>query len=160
MSRTPVLRLSHSLVLFAMAAAACLAWAAEPLLGTWHLDRQEVDGQKFDSSPLTLEVSQNGDKLAFAFSVPENDADVVRMTYVLKLDGDEADVKNAHGEKIGTVQMAHAGAGQYKIILKRPDRHDSAGKLVVSADGKTLTSETDTLQTGRPVHTTQQFSRR
>ena len=81
------------------------------------------------------------------------------MSYVLKLDGTEADVKNDKGEKIGTIQMAHDGPSAYKLILKRTGHHDSAGKLTVSADGKTLTSEADSLQAGRPVHSTQQFLR-
>ena len=33
------------------------------------------------------------------------------------------------------------------------------GKLTVSTDGKTLTSEADTVQAGRPIHSKQLFSR-
>jgi len=154
------LRLFHKLRLAAFAlSVVSFASAAEPLLGIWHLARQEVDGQKIDSSPLTLEISQTGGELSFAFSVPGNHVNVVRMTYVLKLDGSEADVKNEKGEKIGTIQMAHAGPSQYKLVLKRSGHHDSAGQLTVSSDGKTLTSEADTVQAGRPVHSSQQFLR-
>jgi len=134
----------------------------EPLLGTWRLDSQEVNGQKSDSEPLTLKISQSGDKLAFAFSVPVNDVYFVSMTYTVKLDGSEADVKNAKGDKVGTVQVSPAGASQYKLILKGPNRPDSSGKLIVSPDGKTLTSETDTAQggpSGRSMHSRQIFSR-
>ena len=146
------------MVLLATAAYA----APEPLLGTWRLDSQEVNGQKTDAEQLTLKVSQASDKLAFAFSVPVNDVYFVSMTYTVKLDGSEAEVKNSRGEKIGTVQITSGGPSQYKLILKGPNRPDSSGKLTVSPDGKTLTSETDTVQGGqggRSMHSKQLFSR-
>lgn len=146
------------MVLLATAAYA----APDPLLGTWRLDSQEVNGQKTDAEPLTLKVSQAGDKLAFAFSVPVNDVYFVSMTYTVKLDGSEADVKNSKGDKVGTIQVTAGGPSQYKLILKGPNRPDSAGKLTVSPDGKTLTSETDTVQGGqggRSMHSKQLFSR-
>jgi hypothetical protein len=109
-----------------------------------------------------LKITQAGDKLAFAFSVPVNDVYFVSMTYSVKLDGSEADVKNSKGDKVGTIQMSPIGASQYKLILKGPNRPDSSGKLIVSADGKTLTSEQDTAQAGaggRSIHSRQLFSR-
>lgn len=150
--------LSAALTLLAIGASA----APEPLLGTWRLDSQEVNGQKSNSEPLTLKISQSGDKLAFAFSVPVNDVYFVSTTYTVKLDGSEADVKNAKGDKVGTVQMSPAGPSQYKLTLKGPNRPDSSGKLTVSPDGKTLTSEQDTTQggpSGRSIHSKQIFSR-
>ena len=68
----------------ALVVASVPAWAAEPLLGTWRLDSQEVNGQKSNSEPLTLKVTQAGDKLAFAFSVPVNNVYFVSMTYTAK----------------------------------------------------------------------------
>jgi hypothetical protein len=147
---------------FAIQAALVPAWAADPLVGTWRLDSQEVNGQKSDAEPLTLKVTQSGDMLAFAFSVPVNNVYFVSMTYSVKLDGSEAEVKNSKGEKIGTIQMTGGGPSQYKLILKGPNRPDSAGKLTVSPDGKTMTSETDTVQGGqggRSMHSRQLFSR-
>src|SRR5271169_2331216 len=123
----------------ALIIAACVAlqmvpaWAAEPLIGTWRLDSQEVNGQKSNSDPLTLKVSESGDKLAFAFSVPVNNVYFVSMTYTVKLDGSEADVTNAQGDKIGTIQMSQGGPAQYKLTLKGPNRPDSSGRLTISA---------------------------
>jgi hypothetical protein len=145
-------------VLLFQAAVAQLR-AAEPLLGTWRLERQEVNGEKTNSEPLTLRVSQSGDKLAFAFSVPVNNVDFVSMSYTVRLDGTEGDVKNAQGEKIGTIKLSPAGASQYTMTLKGANRPESAGRLTVSSDGKTLTSESDTLQAGRSIHSKQSFSR-
>jgi hypothetical protein len=139
--------------------AAAAAWAAEPLIGTWRLDRQEINGENANSEPLTLKVSPSGDKLSFAFSVPVNNVYFVSMTYVVKLDGSEAEVKNAQGEKIGTIQITSSGASQYKLTLKGPNRPNSSGLLTVSTDGKTLISEADTIRQGRPVRSKQTFSR-
>ncbi len=136
--------------------------ASVPLVGTWRLDSQEVNGRRTNSEPLTLKVTQSGGKLNFAFSVPVNNVYFVSMSYALKLDGSEADVKNANGEKIGTVQITPAGPFQYKVTLKGANRPESSGKLTVSADGKTLTSEQDTApggSSGRSIHSRQIFSR-
>lgn len=150
-------------VYLAVALGAAAIYAAPvPLVGTWRLDSQEVNGQKTNAEPLTLRVTQSGDKLDFAFSVPVNNVYFVSMSYAVKLDGSQADVKNAHGEKIGMVQISPAGPSQYKITLKGPNRPDSSGKLTVSADGKTLTSEQDTAPGGpsaRSIHSRQIFSR-
>jgi hypothetical protein len=156
MRQTPLL--CAAIILLATAIYA----APEPLVGTWRLDSQEVNGQKTNSEPLTLKVTQAGDKLAFAFSVPVNNVYFVSMTYTVKLDGSEAEVKNSQGEKIGTIQVTSGGPSQYKLILKGPNRPDSAGKLTVSPDGKTLSSETDTVQGGqggRSMHSKQLFTR-
>jgi hypothetical protein len=155
---------NRALVFFlAMAFCAMAAFAApDPLVGVWRLQSQEVNGQKANSEPLTLKITQTGDKLDFAFSVPVNNVYFVSMSYSVKLDGSEADVKNANGEKVGTVQMTSAGPAQYKITLKGPNRPDSSGKLTLSADGKTLTSEQDTVQAGpsaRSTHSKQLFTR-
>jgi len=143
--------------------ASIAAYAApEPLIGNWRLDGQEVNGQKANSEPLALKVSQAGDKLMFAFSVPVNNVYFVSMTYTVRLDGSEAEVKNAQGERVGTVQMTLGGPSVYKLTLKGPNRPDSSGKLTVSPDGKTLTSEQDTVQngpSGRSIHSKQIYSR-
>lgn len=135
-------------------------WGAEPpLVGTWRLDHQEINGQKANSEPMTLKVTQSGDKLAFAFSVPVNNIYFVSMSYTVKLDGTEADVKNSQGDKVGSIRITPDGASQYKMLLKSPNRPDSDGKLTVSPDGKTLTSEAESQQGGRTIHSKQTFSR-
>ncbi len=143
----------------AIQAAILPVWGAEPLLGTWHLDRQEIDGKDTNPEPLTLKVSQSGDKLVFAFSVPVNNVYFVAMTYTLKLDGLEADVKNGQGDKVGTIQMTPGGPLQYKLVLKSPHRPDSSGQLTVSPDGKKLISEAETLHGGQSIRSRQFFSR-
>ena len=65
---------------------------------------------------MTLKISPSGDKLSFAFSVPVNNVYFVRMSYTAKLDGSDADVKNAQGDRVGTIQITRAGPAQYKIF--------------------------------------------
>jgi hypothetical protein len=148
-----------ALALWLTSIASC---AGQPLVGIWHLDRQEVNGTPINAEPMTLKIAPTGDKLSFAFSVPVNNVYFVSMSYTAKLDGSEADVKNSQGDKVGTIQITPEGASQYKIVVKGANRPDSSGKLTVSPDGKTLTSESDTTQKGpygRPIHSRQLFSR-
>jgi len=138
---------------------AALAQAAEPIAGKWHLDRQEVNGKTTNSEPLVLQVTPAGDQFAFAFSLPVNSIYFVSMSYTVRFDGSEADVKNAQGEKIGTIKMTRAGASLYKLTIRGPNRPLSNGTLTVSADGKTLTSESDSAGASHPAHVQQSFSR-
>jgi len=153
-----MLRLITPAVLIALATGVT-AWSAEPLVGVWKLDRQEMNGEKLNPEPMVLKISQSGDQYTFAFSVPVNNVYFVSMSYTVRLDGSEGDVKNSHGDKIGTAKVTSTGAGQYKLSLTGPNRPESAGKLTVSGDGKTLTSESDTVGTSKPAHVMQVFSR-
>lgn len=135
------------------------ARAAEPIIGTWELQHQELNGQKKESEPVTLRVTPEGDHLLFAFSVPVNNIDFVSMTYSAKLDGTEAEVKNARGEKVGTIRITKPSASHYKLVLKGDNHPESTGRLTVSQDGKTLTSEADTVQSGHDDRLVQIFSR-
>jgi hypothetical protein len=131
----------------------------EPLAGTWRLERQEINGEATKSEPLTLKITPAGDRLEFAFSVPVNNIYFVSLSYTIRLDGSDADIKNGRGEKMGTIQIRKDGPSQYKLTMKGPNRPDSSGKLTVSADGKSLTSETESMQGGRTIHSKQVFSR-
>jgi len=153
-----ILTLTALTVAIGFQALAPSLWAAEALVGTWRLARQELNGQSGDFEPLTLQVAQAGDKLSFAFSVPLNEIYFVSLTYTLRLDGSAADIKNANGQKIGTIQMTRS-ASQYTFNMKGPGRPDSQGTLTVSADGKTLVSESGATQSGRPMHSKQTFTR-
>jgi hypothetical protein len=121
------------------------AWAAEPLVGTWLLERQELNGAKSNFDPLTLRIGEKGDKVAFAFSVPINNVHYLSMTYIVGLDGTEGDVKNGQGEKLGVIKVTKTGAGQYKFTLSGTNRPQSSGSLSVAPDGKHLTSESNGL---------------
>jgi hypothetical protein len=135
------------------------ARAAEPLAGTWRLERQELNGEKGNFDPLTLRIGQSGDKLAFAFSVPINNVHYLSMSYTVRLDGTEADVKNGEGERLGTIKITKAGGSRYKFTLTGPNRPQTSGTLTVSPDGKSLTCESDAVQAGRNVHLMQVFAR-
>ena len=80
--------------------------------------------------------------------MPVNEIYFVSLTYTLRLDGSAADIKNANGQKIGTIQMTRS-ASQYTFNMKGPGRPDSQGTLTVSADGKTLISESGATQSGQ-----------
>ncbi len=118
------------------------AWAAEPLLGTWKLTSQVVGGQKVDFDPLILRIYKSGDALEFAYSVPVNGIFFVSTTFsAVHLDGSESDVRDARGKKVGTVKVTKSGSSGYQATIQGPNRPTAHSKLTVSADGKTLTSE-------------------
>ena len=145
-------------VIFILAAAQ--AGAVEPLVGRWLLKSQEVGGQQTDADPLTLRIVQRGNAFEFGYSVPVNNIQFVSMSFASHLDGADADVKNSQWNKIGTVKITKAGAGIYKVVLEGPNRPSAIGKMTVSADGKTLTSDSDANVPGKgPIHTHQIFSR-
>lgn len=151
-------------VVFFWAALSLLAfcasgWAAEPLIGLWQLDHQELNGQKRETEQLRLRVSADGDKYLFAFSVPVNNIDFISMTYSAKLDGTAADVKNVRGEKVGTVQVTTPSPSHYKLLLKGENRPDTTALLTVSKDGNSLTSDSTSTQEGHSAHLVQTFSR-
>src|SRR5262245_59315799 len=154
-------RFTQAIVLsVGLCAAASPLLAAEPLVGLWRLQRQEIDGKATEFEPLALQINQaRGDRLRFAFSVPMPEVYFVTITYTLRLDGSSADIVNGSNQKIGTIQMTRSGPGQYQLTMKGPNRPDSQGKLTISADGKTLTSESDATQSGRTVHSKQIFAR-
>lgn len=146
---------------FAIVLVAVQAHAAEPLLGRWVLVRQEVSGQKTSPEELTLRVNPAGQALEFAYSVPVNNIQFVSLRFAARLDGTEADVTNASGQKIGTVRLTKAGTSQYKIVLQGQNRPTASGTMTVSPDGKTLTSESESTMRGQSAvtRTVQLFSR-
>ena len=44
--------------------------------------------------------------------------------------------------------MTGSGGGRYNLTMKGPNKPDSQGQLTISADGKTLISESDATQSG------------
>ena len=135
--------------------------ASDPLIGNWRLESQEINGQPSKADTLTLRITQEGDKLRFAFSVPINNVYFVSMTYTVKPDGSVGEVKNSKGETMGTVELTSSGPSEYKLVLKGTNRPDSNGKITLSADGKTLISEQNTVPAGptaRSIHSKQVFS--
>jgi hypothetical protein len=153
-------RPARSLLVTLFLVAIVPVWGAEPVAGRWLLSSQEVGGQKTDPDPLTLRITPSGTGFDFAYSIPVNDVQFVSMSFTSRLDGTEADMKDSQGNKIGTIKIARAGASQYSVALEGPNRPSASGKMTVSADGKTLTVETDSKPSGRgAVHTVQVFAR-
>jgi hypothetical protein len=141
--------------------AAAPAWGAEPIIGRWLLSRQEVNGQRTSTEELMLRINPNGSAFEFAYSLPVNNIQFVSLRFVAKLDGTEAEVTNAGGRKIGAIRITKTGVAQYKVVLDGPGRPTAAGAMTVSADGKTLKSESKSSRAGQPspILTVQYFSR-
>jgi hypothetical protein len=149
-----------AIVLFLFATAP--VWAAEPLIGTWKMSSQVVDGQKTDPDPVTLRVlDSGGGALEFDYSVPVNNVNFVGTKFTsVRLDGSSGDIRNSHGDKIGVVKITKVGPSQYKAIIEGPSRPTANGTITISPDGKTLTSDSATTKAGQAgVHAVQVFAR-
>jgi hypothetical protein len=140
--------------------SAAPVWAAEPILGRWVLASQQVNGKAAAREDLTLRIRSVGATLEFAYSVPVNDIQFVSLRFVVRPDGTQADVTGANGKKIGTVKVTKLTGSQYKVLLQAQKRPDASGTMTVSADGKTLTSESESKPPGQAsVRMVQSFSR-
>jgi hypothetical protein len=135
------------------------SWAAEPLVGLWRLQQQEINGQATSVEPMALQISESGNELTFAFSVPLPEIYFVTVTYTLRLDGSTADIVDGSGQKVGTIRMIRSSTRQYNMTMTGPGKPDSQGKLTISADGRTLVSESEATQSGRSIHSKQTFTR-
>ena len=133
--------------------------AAEPLSGRWRLVSQKVGGEKTAIEQLMLRVIPSTQGLEFAYSVPVKDIQFVSLRFSARLDGSESDVTNGKGQKLGTAKVTKSGASEYTIELQGHDRPTASGKMTVSADGKTLKSESESKGRGGVLRTIQVFSR-
>ncbi len=154
---------SRAIVALLFLASAALA--AEPIVGTWKLESQSMNGEKRDVEEMTLRVYPTGDSYEFAYSVPVNKIHFVSARFVkVHFNGTEADVQDVKNNKVGTVKITKgattkAGA-EYKTVISGPGRPTAEGTLTVSADGKTLTAQTTAvIPNQHPVTSLQVYSR-
>jgi hypothetical protein len=145
-------------LIFCLASAA--AQAAEPIAGVWRMTKQEVSGREANSNPLLLRVTQTGERLEFGYSVIVDRAPVVMLSFSASLDGAECQVKDKGGDVVGSAKFKKTGPSEYTLAVRPAGRPASIGTMVVSADGKTLTSESDTddAKQGK-IHAVQVFTR-
>ena len=140
--------------------ATSLARADEPIAGKWLLQHQEVAGKETTSNPLTLAITPAGKSFDFAFIVTVNEKPVVSLKFTAPLDGAEPRSR-AETASRWVPQKFHKTRGRrsYKVLMEGPGRPAVTTHMIVSPDGKTLTSESDvTTPSGVNVHTEQIFS--
>lgn len=135
--------------------------AADPIVGRWLLTSQTVGGQNSQIEELTLRINPSGAALEFAYSVPVRDIQFVSLRFTAKPDGSASDVTDANGKKVGTVKVTRVSPTQYKVVLEGSGRPTANGGMTVSADGKTLTSVSDSTPPGQSAvtHMVQVFAR-
>jgi hypothetical protein len=135
-------------------------WAGEPLAGKWLMKSQEVAGQATESNPLVLAITPSGEAFDFAFIVTANSAQAISLKFTARLDGTQGEITGPDGKSIGTAKVQKDGASRYRVLLEGPNRPAASGHMTVSADGKTLISESDVkTPSGMNVHTVQVFAR-
>ena len=147
------------LLMLAMAAQAA---STEPLLGTWKLTSQTMDGRKVDSEDMTLRIYPMGDAFEFAYSTPINGIYLVSLKFTsVHLDGSEGSVQDVRGKKIGTVKITKVSPLEYRAVIEGQNRPKASTKMTISSDDKTLSSEsTASGSAGDAPRAVQVFSRR
>jgi hypothetical protein len=149
------------LYLFLVVAMFSKAAAPEPLIGTWILFSQTLDNQKVDTEPITLRIYPSGNALEFAYSSPLNGIHVLNLKFTsVRLDGSEGSVQDFNNKKLGSVRVTKVSPREYKIMIEGPNRPKGIGRMIVSADSKTLTSESETSVKGVTKRALQVFNRR
>ena len=140
---------------------ASLACAAEPLVGTWKLTSQNIDNHPAAIDPVTLRIYPAGDALEFAYSMPVNGVHLVSLKFTsVHLDGGEGKVQNVQGKDVGTVKITRTGPLAYRAVIEGANRPKAVGKMTVSPDRQTLTSESDSTLPGKgATHAVQVFTR-
>jgi len=134
-------------------------WAAEGIEGTWRMTRQEVGGQPAPAEALLLDITAVSEGLRFTYSRIVNGTSSVIMRFSVRLDGTEAEIRDAGTNRLGTASLTKNGGSQYRLILRSPVHPPTAGTMTVSDGGKTLTSESDTEKPGGGIiHAVQVFS--
>lgn len=133
-------------LLFPLLLLASAAFAAEPIVGTWKLESQTVNGQKRDFEEMTLRVYPTGDSYEFAYSVPVNKIHFVSQRFVkVHFNGTDADVQDVKNNKVGTVKITKGAptktGTEYRMVISGPNHPTGESTLTVSADGKKLTAE-------------------
>ena len=150
-------RLLRTILLLWLFASLKMRAADEPLIGTWKLTSQKINGQNISTEALTLRIYKSGEGLEFAYSVPINNVHLVSARFTsVHLDGASSDVKDAQGNKVGTVKITKTGGSEYKAVIEGPNRPTAFAKMTVSADRKTLTSDSNANVPGKGETTTLQ----
>jgi hypothetical protein len=150
-----ILRIVAASLIFCLAAI-----GAEPIEGVWLMKKQEITGREGTANPMQLRVTQTVQGLEFAYAMIADSAPVVTIRFTAKLDGTECEVNDKSGAVIGSARLKKAGPSEYSLQMRPANRPPSVGMLRVSADRKTLTSESDTddSRQGR-IHAVQVFAR-
>lgn len=133
------------------------AFGADHSLGTWKLN---LEKSKYSPAPLPLktltavrEAADNGVKVTTTGE--RSDGTAINTTYTVKFDGSSASV-SGQGAPYDTISLKQVNANTFTYETKNSaNQYHASGKLVISADGKTMTMKAKgTDAAGKPIEVT------
>ena len=134
-----------------MAVAAIGAFAADNSLGTWKLNMEKskfTPSAPVKSLTFTREASDGGVKVTAAGE--RADGTPINGSYAAKYDGKDSP---ATGAPYDTIAIKQLNANTFTVKMKNTsNKYATAGRAVISKDGKTMTSTTKgTNAEGKPI---------
>jgi hypothetical protein len=134
------------------------AWAAEPLVGTWQMISQTMNGSNVRPLPIAIKITQ-ASATSLTFTYVSGREEQVKMAFTVRLNGTAAPIINETGAQIGTARLTKSG-DKYELVLQRPGRPPEPGTLVLSDKNLILTCSSETMGPDRvATHIVQQFAR-
>lgn len=130
-----------SLALMVLAMASAAAFGADNSLGTWKVD---VEKTKYTPAPFPVKsVTSVREAAADGVKVTNTgervDGTAINNTYTAKYDGSPCSV-SGQGAPYDTVSIKQLDANTFTWDAKKSDgKYHSHGRIVISADGKTMT---------------------
>jgi len=133
------------------------AFAADHSLGTWKLNPEK---SKYSPGPLPVksitsvrEAADNGVKVTTTGE--RSDGSAINTTYTAKFDGSPASL-SGQGAPYDTISIKQVNANTFTYEAKNSaTKYHATGKLVISADGKTMTTKAKgTDADGKPMDVT------
>ena len=133
------------------------AFAADNSLGTWKLNpaKSKYSPGPFPVKSITAvrEAADNGVKVTTTGE--RSDGSAINTTYTAKFDGSSASL-SGQGAPYDTISLKQVNANTFTYETKNSaNKYHATGKLVISADGKTMTMKAKgTDANGKPMDVT------
>ena len=149
--------LTFALATLVITSTATAFAAADHSLGTWKLNPEK---SKYSPGPLPVktltvvrEAADNGVKVTNTGE--RSDGTAINTTYTAKFDGSPASL-SGQGAPYDTVSLKQVNANTFTYEAKNSaTKYHASGKLVISADGKTMTMKAKGTDTnGKPMDVT------
>jgi hypothetical protein len=166
MMRTNPVIAAHAVIAVVLLSVAVAAQTTDAWLGTWKLDVAQSKfntGQAPQIQTLTIEPVTGGAQ-KHTFEGTNANGQKVHTERVAKFDGVDAPIvysgeAPAPPEK-RTTAFRRIDDHSFEVINKRDGKVFSTGRIVVSADGKTLTNtDTGTSAQGQPVNSVSVYTK-
>jgi hypothetical protein len=130
----------HLLAVFCVFSVALVA-ADSPFLGTWKLNTAKSKGTAGTlSKEETVVFASDGNGIKRTVTGIDGDGQPINMSATIPWDGMEHKVDGPNGAPPAMVAVKTVNANTLNVTMKVNDKRVLSGRVVLSKDGKTMTS--------------------